>query len=234
MPKTVLQILEKAWRRYEGDVDAPDFDDDDMQLFFAYLLDSLEEWMDRFPQFRELFDSLTAQSTGDKTTTPGSKLLTTPTNFVKPANFIMVGEKKLEYISPERMAISQSENDNSDWFSITGFPGSFKIVLSFTPDAVMPVSYDYYRTLNMPTEENDVVEISRPNFCAYYILSQLYLDDEFNKDLVPLYESKMNEEERRARLSLVMKPAGTGMRIRDGRAIRLGAGFGRVARGPLL
>lgn len=233
MSQTVLQILGKVWRRYEGDADIPEFEDDDMQLFFGYLLDSLEEWVERFPQLRELFDSLHAQPDGDKTTTPGSKTLATPINFVKPANFIYIGDKKLTYVPPQKMKVFESNNDMSDWFSITGYQGAYRIVLSFTPGSSMAVSYDYYKTITMPTQGSDIVEISRPNFCVYYILSQLYLDDEFNKDLVPLYERKMDEQERRDRLALARKPAGTGTRMKDGQAIRYGSGFGRLARGHI-
>lgn len=226
-----IEILENVWRIYEGDTDYPEFGDDDMQLYFAHLQDAIEEWMNRFPMYRESYAKLADQLSGDKMTSAGVTVYDAPANFVRPANFIKVGDRRLEYIPPQSIALEKTDNPGSNWFSITGHPGAFKIVISFTPGSSMPIEYDYYKTLLVPEESTDLVEVSRPKFCVYYILSQLYLDDEFNKDLVPYYERKMDKEERRARVDLVMNPAGTPNRMNDAGFKRYGSGFGRLARG---
>ncbi len=49
MAKTVDDILKQVHRIYEGDIDYLEFEDDETQLHFSYLLDALDEWLDRFP-----------------------------------------------------------------------------------------------------------------------------------------------------------------------------------------
>lgn len=49
MAKTVSDILQQVHRIYEGDVDYLEFEDDDTQLNFGYLLDGIDEWKNRFP-----------------------------------------------------------------------------------------------------------------------------------------------------------------------------------------
>ena len=82
---TVDQILKQVHRTYEGDVDYPEFEDEETQLYMAHLKDSIREWGNRFPNYREMFVYLADADDGDTTTTPGSNTINCPTNFVRPA-----------------------------------------------------------------------------------------------------------------------------------------------------
>lgn len=222
-----LDVLKKVYHTYEGDTDYPEFADDDMQLYFAHLVDSVEEWMNRFPKYREMFAYLSDAVDGDKQTTAGAETIDAPSNFVRPANFIKVDGKKLEYIPPEKMELHDGTLE--EWFSIIGMPGAYKIVIHPTPGSVVNVSYPYYKTLTKPTTENSTIEVSRPFFCLYYILNKLYLDDAQNKDLAKMYEDKMDEQERLERVSLAMTPTGTPNQARDMNFLKFGSGFGRLS-----
>lgn len=224
---TALDILQQVYRTYEGDVDYPDFKDEDMQLFFAHLQDSIDEWVDRFPRYREMFDYLENSADGDKQTTAGVSTYDAPSNFVRPANFIKVGGRKLTYIPPEKMELHDGSME--EWFSVIGRPGSYKIVISPTPGSNLPIDYQYYKTLSKPTDENSVIEVSRPAFCRYYILNKLYLDDSQNKDLAAMYEGKMDKEEGLERMQLATTPTGTPNQAKDMNFLRFGSGFGRLS-----
>lgn len=222
---TVQEALEMVYRKYEGDTDYPEFIEDDMQLFFGLLKDSLIDWADKFPEARESFKELTDSSTGDKQTTSGNKTIDAPTNFIRPANKIYVGDKKLEYLPPQKMSLFPTD----EWFSVIGKPGAYKIVLNPTPTTILPVDYSYYGTLSVPTGETDVIDISRPLYCVFYILNSLYLDDPTNKDLASMYETKMKEEIRLEKVALAKTPTGTPNRVSGLSYLRNGAGFGRLA-----
>lgn len=224
----VLDLLKKVYHKYEGDTDYPDFTDDDMQLYFALLKDSLEDWVDEFPEFRELYAELADAVDGDKVTAPGVSTISAPTNFVRPATFITVGSKKLEYVPPQKMEQLKSQNSISEWYSITGYPGAYKLVLNPVPSAIETVNYPYYKTITAVSGSSSVIEISRPRYCLYYILNQLYLDDESNKDLAKMYEGKMKEQIVNEKIALAKTP-GTPNRMKDSGVIRYGAGFGRLA-----
>lgn len=224
---TALDIVQLVYRNYEGDTDYPDFEDDDMQLYFAHLQDSVDEWVNRFPRYREMFAYLSDAVDGDKVTTPGEETIDAPANFVRPANYIRVGDKKLEYLPPEKMGLFDGSMD--EWFSVIGMPGAYKIVIHPTPASAQAVSYPYYKRLTKPTGQNSIVEVSRPFFCFYYIMNKLYLDDAQNKDLAAMYEDKMKEQERLERVQLAMTPTGTPNQAGDMNFLKFGSGFGRLS-----
>lgn len=203
MSKTVDDILKQVHRTYEGDIDYLEFDDDETQLNLSYLKDGIEEWVDRFPEYREVFADLTSASDGDKTTDGGS-IYDCPTNFVRPANTIKVGSKYLTYIPPEKIAQKLQENSSSEWFTITGSPGAYKLRINPAMDSGSTIAYDYWKTIAVPTLVTSVVEVSRPLFVIAYILNKLYSEDDADK--AKEYEQKMTEEERLERVALAKSP----------------------------
>lgn len=225
---TVQDVLQQVYRTYEGDTDYPLFDDEDMQLYFEHLKDSLKTWVKKFPQYRESYAELTDAADGDKVTTAGVKTINAPTNFIRPATFITVGSKTLDYLPPQKMELMKKENPMGEWFSYTGYPGAYKIVLNPVPGAVEAVSYPYYKSLTAVTGASSVLEISRPDYCVFYILNKLYADDEANKDLAKEYRGMMNDEVSDERIELAKLTTGQPNRMRDMGYLRYGAGFGRL------
>lgn len=229
MSVTAYDICKKVYRKYEGDTDYPEFAEDDMQLYFGHLVDAVDEWKDLFPEKREQYAELSDASDGDKVTTPGVKTLIAPTNFIRPATFIYVGTTKYDYVEPQKMELEKYINSQTNWFSIIGYPGAYKIILNPTPAAAVAVSYPYWKTITVPTDEDSVIEVSRPNYCVFYILRQLYLDDESNKDLARFYEGKMDEEVFKAKAELAKTVTGQLNKMGDLGKRLYGASFGQVA-----
>ena len=222
---TILEAVQQIYLDYEGDTDYPEFDDDDMQLYFAHIKTSLKKWSEKFPNSREGFKELDDASTGDKVTEAGVKTIDAPTNFIRPANYIFVGDKKLEYLPPQKMDLFPTD----EWFSITGRPGAYKIIINPIPGAVLPVKYSFYGTLEVPTGASSVIDISRPNYCISYVLHKLYLDDPNNKDLAAMYKQEMMNEVRAEKIELFRTPTGTPNRISGRNYQRNSAGFGILA-----
>lgn len=49
MAKTVEELIQRVHRIYEGDVDYPNFDDEEMELKFEHLKDGVDAWNELFP-----------------------------------------------------------------------------------------------------------------------------------------------------------------------------------------
>lgn len=204
MNKTVDDILKQVHRIYEGDIDYLEFADDETQLQFSHLKDGIEEWIRRFPEYREVFADLTSASDGDKVTTTAT-IYNCPTNFVRPVNIVKIGEKYLNYVPPEKIALKLQENTGSEWFAITGRPGAYKLRINPAPSTGSTIAYDYWKSATVPTLATSVVEVSRPFFITSYILNKLFSEDDPAQ--AKEYKDKMNEEEQLERVALAKSPS---------------------------
>jgi hypothetical protein len=218
MERTVDQILQQIHREYEGDVDYLEFDDEETQLRVAYIKDSIREWINKFPEHREVFTSLSDAADGDTTTSNGVSIYDCPSNFVRPTNLVKIGSTYLSYIAPEEIAIKNQENSAQEWFTITGSPGAYKLRINPTPTGASTIEYDYWKSIAVPATTTDVVEISRPMFCVYYTLNKIYKEDDAVQE--EKYKKLMEEEERLERVALAKTPG------EPNRLIVGGAGFG--------
>lgn len=204
MYKTAEDILRQVHRIYEGDIDYLEFADEETQLHFALLKDGIEEWINRFPEYREVFTDLASASDGDKITTTAT-VYNCPANFVRPANVVKIGSKYLDYIPPEKVALKLQENSGSEWFTITGSPGAYKLRINPAPSAGSTIDYDYWKTVTVPTLATSVIEVSRPFFVTSYILNKLFAEDDPGR--AKEYDLKMDEEERLERVALAKSPS---------------------------
>lgn len=220
---TVKQILDRVYREYEKDGDYLSFTDSDMQLWFDYLKDSLREWVKYFPHLKEVYAKLADATDGSKTTVANQDTYNAPSNFIRPLSFIKVGDEIYHYLPHEKMLYEKEYNPNNKWFSVIGYEGAYKIVIYPTPTTTgTTISYDYMATITNPSGESSVVAISRPDFCVYYILYQLYADDQSNKDLAIKYEQKMLDEIRLEKIEQARRPYGQRGKTQDVYGFALG------------
>jgi len=204
MFRTVDQLLQQVHREYEGDTDYLDFDDEETQLRVEYIKDSIREWVNRFPEYREVFTDLASASDGDTATASSVTIYDCPTDFSRPSNVVKIGSSYLSYIPPDKIGLELQANPNKAWFTITGTPGAYKLRINPAPSAIETIEYDYWKTATIPTTTTDVVEISRPMFCVYYTLWKIYKEDD--PDQERKYKDLMTEEERLERIALAKNP----------------------------
>lgn len=215
---TVLDILKKVYRKYEGDVEYPDFEDEDMQLYFGLLLDSLDEWDSEFPESRETYDLLSNAIDGEKTVIAGKTIYNAPTNYSSASSAMYVGDSVYTFVTQDEMTKHKGEESTATIFTVHGYPGAYRIEFYPAPDGITTTTLDYmyWRFTNKPTGSSSVVEIGRPLYCVYAILEALYFDDVNNKRLAQEYGELKTKEIKKEKMRLFtkarnqVKPSGFG------------------------
>lgn len=219
MKLTVDQCLQQIHRIYEGDVDYLAFEDEETQLRVEYIKDGIRDWTDKFPEYREQFMSLVDAADGDKLTTAATTVYTAPSNFIRPAGTVKIGDSiYLNYIEPGSINTYNQNNSNAYWYSITGSPGSYKIRINPVQAASLAINYDYFGEVTLPTLTTQTIPISRPLYCVHYALWKLFSEDDPVR--AKQHQDAMMEQERLERVELA-KASGSPNRLSF-----LGAGFG--------
>lgn len=219
MRLTVDQALQKIHREYEGDTDYLEFDDEETQLRVEYIKDSVKEWTDKFPEYREQFYSLADADDGDTVTTGSATEYDCPTNFIRPAGLVKIGDSiYLPYIDPSQITAKNRENSAFEWFTILQYPGVFKLRINPVQTAGLAINYDYYGDLTLPATTTDSIPLARPLYSVWYTLWKIYKEDDPEQE--EKYKRLMEEEVRLERIALAKTP-GTPNRLKIG-----GYGFG--------
>lgn len=215
---TVLDILKKVYRKYEGDVEYPDFEDEDMQLYFSLLCDSLDEWDSEFPDARETYDTLAHAIDGDKTMLAGKTMYLAPSNFASPSSALYIGDTVYTFVTQDELTKRKGEENSTKVFTVHGYPGAYRLEFYPAPDGAGTgtLEYMYWRTTNKPVTGSSVIEIGRPLYCLYSILEALYFDDVNNKRLAQEYGEMKTKEIKKEKMRLFtkarnqVKPSGFG------------------------
>lgn len=190
-------ILQAVHRAYQGDTSYPVSGDDDYTLRFGFIKDSIYSWTTRGSEenieWKELFTSLAASATGDKTASTATTSYTMPTDFDHITSWVTITDatdaiQYYEVISPDRV-IERTKNDSSgNWCYITGNDKAGYTL--YIPNPVAgTLDYNYYKTPFIPTTGSDIPEMKRPYYIVHDILSKLFELDGRN-DLVTFHEAK--------------------------------------------
>jgi hypothetical protein len=205
MTLTVDQALQKIHREYEGDVDYLDFDDEETQLRVEYLKDGIKDWVDKFPKYREAFYSLEDAADGDKVTTGSDTDYDCPSNFIRPAGRVKIGDSiYLYYIDPSEMAGKLAQNSATPWYTVLGSPGALKIRINPVQGAGSAINYDFRGEVTLPANTTSRIPISRPLYPVYYTLWKIYKEDD--PDQEKKYKDLMDEEVRLEKVALAETP----------------------------
>jgi hypothetical protein len=227
----VKEVIERVYREYEQDVDYPPFTDDDPQLWFGYLKDSFREWVKHFPAaLREGYLRLADAVDGSKTTIANQDSYNVPSNFLRSASSPTINGEYYYFVPVQKLEYQKKNNATAKLVSLVGFEGAYKLLFYPTPaSSGLPIEYNYFGYLDYPTNENSVIPITHPDFCVYYILYRLYVDDLAKKDLAEKYEQKMLDEVRLEKIDQIRKPFGQFVKTED----LSGFGFGVKSQGVL-
>ncbi|MBI5954462.1 MAG: hypothetical protein HY865_22625 [Chloroflexi bacterium] len=215
---TIDKALQKIHREYEGDTDYLEFDDEETQLRLEYLKDSIDDWIDKFPEYREALYSLVDMADGDKVTTSSTEY-DCPENFISNAGQVKIGDSiYLDYIDPSQMSQKLSENSTTPWYTILGSQGAYTLKINPSQTAGLPINYDFHGNLTIPATTTDLIPISRPLYSVYYTLWKIYKEDDPEQEAK--YRGLMGEQERLERVALAKTPG------QPNRLYISGAGFG--------
>lgn len=163
---------------YNGSSTVPTAGDEDYIVWTDLLNVGINIWENEEGMlWRELFVKLVDAPDGDKTTTSGTHSYTVPTLFSFPASaYVWLGTdtSKIAFKVLDQKDVQLHENDSGNWcyFLQDGTP-----TLEFNPNCLIPdnytISYNYYKSANSVSTENDLFEMSDPMFAVYYALSEL-------------------------------------------------------------
>lgn len=189
---TVDQILQQIHRTYELNADYPASGEDDYALRLGLVNDAITKWSQQESVlWRELYTSLSAASTGTKTTTINVSSYATPTDFASISSFPKItsatGSLYYPFAKNDEVMNLLRDSSSKQFFYISGKPGAYKI--NFNPAASATgntISYDYYKTPAVMTSGSDVPEMSRPLYIVYDVLASLYEGD-IRTDMVTKY-----------------------------------------------
>lgn len=223
---TVEDGLKQIHTQYEGDSDFLDFDDDESAFRFELLKQGIISWIDRFPQLRETFTPLSAAVDGDKTTTNNLTTYDSPTNFMRPVSDLYINGERHTYVVLNKFSDEKMRYPSKKMYTFLGAPGSYKILVNPAPAGSLPIEYDYYAGLTLPTLANNIIPISRPLYAIYFALNKLFADDESPR--AGEYQQMMEEQYgmELAELSTnVSEPVTLHLPYRT-------SGFGQVGNGP--
>lgn len=166
----IADILKAIHIKYEFNVEYFDETSEDCQVRLALVNDKINMWENEDGiLWRELF--VTVNDTLDSN---GEFDLT---DFILPANDLVIGDERYEYISPELLQANQY-NEAGNVFTITGGDGEKKLSVYPNP-GFANFSLRYYKKARTYTSTTDLnhVEMADPYFIVNAVVSELFLDD---------------------------------------------------------
>lgn len=183
---TEQEIIQLAFNLSELDVDYWETDSDEYALARQILNDGINRW-EHFEntKWRELIDT-------ESTPLTTAYSYATPSTMFYPGSWVRVGNQFFDVVQQERIG----ELAKSDYYYVY-FLGNPKdgYTLNFNPNITMPsgnAEYEFYKKATRTTEPTDEVEMSDPNFLAYWIASKLG-EDGMDIDLFNIAENKLTQ-----------------------------------------
>jgi hypothetical protein len=179
-------IIKLAFNISELDIDYWDTDSDEYALARQLLNDGVNRWEGfENTKWRELIGiSSTALTTAHS--------YATASGFAYPGSWVRTGDQFWEVIQPERVG-DYATSDSYYCYFLGNKKDGF--TLNFNSNITMPsgtADYEYYKKATQTTAPTDEVEMSDPNFLAYWIASKLG-EDGMDIDLFNIAENKLSQ-----------------------------------------
>lgn len=225
---TLDQALQKIHRAYEQNVDYPESGEDDYNLRVGLIGDAIESWgTTENINWRELYQTLSSASTGDKTTTASDAVYDMPTDFVRLATTVTINGIKYEFVKPENVKHTIDNVLKTHFYYITGTPTAYKLNVYPTPtETGLAIEYMYYKQPTRPTTGTDIIPMSMPDFVVYMTLARLYEGDT-NDSKTVFYEQKAKGLLDQMIIANELPPANEPLSMGDTAYELQGSAFGR-------
>jgi len=184
---TLTEILKLIHTLLEKDTDYPTSSDEDYLLRLELLKDAIMVWEydnENGTLWNELFTTLQDSDVllgGEKLTVAGQSSYDCPSDFVFPSSYVKIGtgDTTVYYKRIDPKEAPNYANSGLHVYYVRGNKKTgFKIYLLDTPEAGLPIDYDYYKSAFQPTTGTDVLEMADPQFSVYWVLAELVKDDD--------------------------------------------------------
>lgn len=195
---TEQQILDHAYYILEQDDAGWDTDSQEYLTARGILNASVGRWefFDN-TRWRELWTTLTASATGDKTTTADDYTYTAPTTMRYPSSWVRTisgsNTWRWEVISPEKLG--SYAGHLGKWCYFTGNPID-GFTLHFNPMETLitgdTIEYEFYKIANQTDATTDTIEMQDPWFSVYYVAAHM-ADGGVDTDFYDMAEARLDQ-----------------------------------------
>lgn len=179
---TEQEIINNAYYILEQDSDGWDTDDDEYLTARGLLNVGVGRW-EHYENtvWRELWVKLSDAADGTKTITAGTSDYSCPTNFVRASSWVRTirngNSTYWKVIDPSKSSGYSNSTDYVCWYTGNKKDG---FTLHFNPNVTLTtadtIEYEYYKGATKTTATTDEVELSDPNFLAYFIAAHMSED----------------------------------------------------------
>lgn len=174
-------IIDIIYSLYETDDTGWDTTSAEYVTARAFINAAVNRWASK-AEWRVLWTTLTAASTGDKTITAGDYAYDCPDDFSKICSWVRTtsnGINTFWEVKPAEMVAKLASNTGKYCYITGNVKDGF--VLNFNPQVTLTtgdtINYEYYKTPTLYTTTSSVSEIPDPYYCVYYALARLLKND---------------------------------------------------------
>lgn len=178
---TENQIIDIIYSLYETDDTGWDTTSPEYITARAFCNAAIRDWARR-AEWRDLWTTLTAASTGDKTTTAGDYAYDCPDDFAKICSWVRTtsnGVNTFWEVKPTEKVAKLASNTGKYCYVTGSIKDGF--VLNFNPNVTLTtgdtINYEYYKTPTEYSGASTTSEIPDPYYCVYYSLARLLKND---------------------------------------------------------
>jgi hypothetical protein len=232
---TLTQFQAIVHSLYAGDAETPDSSSKEWTVRLNYLKAAINSWDTEVGMlWNELFTTLEAAATGDKTATSSTLVYDAPDDFRFLGGYVVsVGSDdqrtRWGVYAPEKANVLEGTGiigiDDGNVF-VTGNPKTgYKINFSSQPTVGDTIDYAYYKTAFEPSTGSDILEMSDPYFAVYFTLSKLHEQDG-QGDRATFAMSQAESKLAAMKTLNAMLPNYQANNLENPTILRTGAGFG--------
>lgn len=186
---TIDQAQTAIHSLYAGDTNTPTSSDSEYTVRLELIKAAINAWESETGiLWNEMFTTLADAADGTKTVAASTLAYDAPTDFKFLAGYVetisasdSTQRTKWRVIKPEEASVHQGGSIiglDAGYAYVTGNDSDgYKINFSSQPTAGGTIDYPYYKNATTPTTGSDVIEMSDPYFCVYFVLSKLHEQD---------------------------------------------------------
>lgn len=178
---TLTEFQTNLHALYRGDGNTPTDGDTKWNHRESLLAAAINIWDNQNVQWNELWTTLTASATGDKTISASDLIYDMPTDFRFLGSYVRTttsAGKHTFYQVIKPQDAENYKNTSEKAVFVTGNKSTgFDLTFLTQPTTGDTINYPYYKEPTNPTAAANVIEMSDPYFAVYFALAKLHEQD---------------------------------------------------------